>query len=156
MRYASSLHDIHEEEVYYEHHYDDTDYSSDTDTTRSISIESIDSLLPIVQRDRYQARDICTKRLVEKFSGKGLFVWKRNRRGNGRRYRRLSLMGKHVYLSSFLDTKVIAIDTVGCTKTMGKVLIMETLDHGSLHLKMPTVTDALAFIHVLGYIKGSV
>ncbi len=156
MRYASSLHAIQEEDVYYEHQHDDTDDSIDTDTTRSISIESVDSLLPILQRDRYQTKDVCTERFVEKFSGNGVFVRKCNRRDNGRRYRRLSLMGKHVYLSSFFDTKVIAIDKVGYTKTMGKFFIMETLDHGVLKLKMPSVTDALAFRHTLEHMNGIV
>ena len=157
MRYVSSLHVIQEEEVYDEyHHDDDTDDSGDTDTTRSISIESIDSLLPVVQRDRYQTRDICTERFMDKISGSGICVQKFNRRGNGRRYRKLSLMGKHMYLSSVFDTKVISIDKVGYTKIMGKNLIIETFDHGVLKLKMPTLTDALALRRILEYIPDSV
>ena len=141
MRYASSLHVIQEEEeeVYEE---------SDADTTGMT--------LAKVQRDRYQSRYTFTERFMEKVSGSGMVVRKFNRRGNGRRYRKLYIMGKNMYLSSVFDTKVISIEELVHTKRVGKELIMETLDHGSLQLKMPTVTDALAFIHVLGYIKGSV
>ena len=91
MIFNTDLHVIHEEMVYEE----------DTDDSDDPGLNSIDDIFPTIQRDRYNTRDSYMEALMKNLSGKGTIVKKWNRSRNGSRYRRLYVMGRYMYLSSF-------------------------------------------------------
>ena len=97
----------------------------------------------------FSLKQVSVNRFIKTFSGSGVTV-KKHVRGSGfMRYRKLSFMGKHLYLSSINGTKSIPIKDITSCVAVGKVITMEGKNVDRVTLEMPTLTDALAFRNVL-------
>jgi len=103
-----------------------------------------------ISNDREEAIGIFKSRL----SGHGMVVKKMNCRGNMFSRRRLSFMGKHLYISSLICTKVIDIRHIKSCSSSGRILSIDTKEYGSIVLKTPVSREAFA-IRVVLTSKGS-
>ena len=99
----------------------------------------------LIKSNEKEAIDVFNSRL----SGYGMLVKKKSRRGNKFRLRRLSFMGKHLYVSSLRCTKEINIETIRSCKSTGRILAIDTKEYGSVVLKTPRPREAFSIGAVL-------
>ena len=143
MRFLTSLPTIQEDFVYKE------DDCSSVSERKAIRMDSINSFMPYHDTASYDSRVESELRLRKSMSGNGIIV-KKCLKSGGFRYRRLTIMGKFLYMSSMFETKEIDIGEIWCARSKGKFLSIETGKYGTLDLKMSKVSDALAFSHIFG------
>lgn len=138
---------------------DDSDESAIIGITRSRRSRNLDdseyysismSDIPSVTGVYRTVDEIHVKRFEDRLSGNGIFVVKYSNSGKGVSIRRLSYMGKYMYISSLKETREIAIEDIVGTSTSGRKLTIETYKDGEITMKMPSVIDAVAFSNVLG------
>lgn len=160
MKYFRILETVYEDKVLSD---TDSEASNETLTTEVISASSSRSTLEdmveysvrvgdipdLIGSSELEVWEIAKRRFDKKLSGFGMIVKTLNSKGTGMVYRRLSYMGKSIYVSSLFETKEIAIDTILSSKTSGKRLVLDINKTGVMTLKMPSVLDALAFSKVL-------
>ncbi|CAM9531908.1 unnamed protein product [Pylaiella littoralis] len=69
---------------------------------------------------------------------------------NGLARRRISYDGKNLIVSSLTRKKYIVVDDIISCKTIGKKMTIVTTKYGVVSLKIPRISDALAFSNVMG------
>jgi len=94
--------------------------------------------------------NVSLKRFHQTLSGFGIIVKKRTDKGSGIRFRRLYFEKGMLVVSSLLGSKKIQLEDIKWCTTKGKRLTIDTVHHGKFTLKIPKLTDAIAFRNVLG------
>lgn len=94
--------------------------------------------------------NLSLKRFHGVLSGLGIFVKKKTEKGSGIRYRRLHYVEDMIVISSVFSVKKIRLEDIKWCTSKGKYLTLDTLHHGKITLKIPKLTDAIAFKNVLG------